>query len=154
MSMFRFEVQMCDGSWQSPGKLAVYDATARSFSYPTYFTREECEQVANGHYAGCPTRILVVDDFAAELREAFAKQISTPNAPATLAEVDRDIRWAIARVEAMNIAEYSRRELAELCLDGMQPVPGVDAWCKQVVAEFEEDSDNQSPEGWLRLLVD
>ena len=67
-------------------------------------------------------------------------------------EVEEAGRWLIALWHAQNASEYTRKDIAYLFLDGLQPIVSIDEECKDICADDDDGSDELSDE--LRDFLD
>ena len=71
--------------------------------------------------------------------------------PASPDEVEEAGRWLIALWHAQNASEYTRKDLAYMFLDGVQPIVSIDDECQNICGD-EDGGDELSDE--LRDFLD
>ena len=72
--------------------------------------------------------------------------------PASPDEVEEAGRWLLALWHAQNASEYTRKDMAYLFLDGVQPIFSINQECRDLCMEGEDDEFELSDE--LRDFLD
>lgn len=76
---------------------------------------------------------------AIHVRRVATDQLKADGKEATEEAVEQQGRWLLALWHAQNAHDLNEREMAELFLDGVQPVKSIEEECKDLTNPDDED---------------